>query len=219
MPAEFNNNDADSSRLSLMRLNTLSDCFFALALILLIIFIEKPPADMKPSEEAIRNYLTGQFEVVAAYLVTFISIACYWFFTHNQGKYLRRSDNIHVWLTLIVLLFVGFLPFSNALNVAFPGSLTVHLFYSTIVFLVGLLLCIDWLYATRKDRLVDRKINPEKVNELIVESLVQPIAALISIGGAFVSTVLWQLPFMLIPVAIFIINSLWKRQKNHINIE
>ncbi len=218
MAKEFNNNDADSSRLSLVRINTLSDCFFALALILLVIFIEKPPVDINPTEEEIRDYLGTQLEVVVAYLVTFISIACYWFFTHNQGKYLRRSDNIHIWLTLIALLFVGLLPFSNALNVVFPDSLTIHLFYSTIVFLVGLLLCADWLYATQKDRLVDRKINPGKVNELIVESLVQPIAALLSFGGAFINTFCWQVPFMLIPVSIFVINTLWSRKKRHSSV-
>jgi len=199
----------ESSSISLKRLQTLTDCFFALALILLVVFIEKPPVDMAPTEEAVRKYLFGQLDVVVAYLVTFMNIAFYWFFTHNQAKYLRRSDGVHVWLTILALMFVGLLPFSNALNIAFPESLTAHIFYSAVVFSVGLAFCVDWLYATRKDRLVDRSINPGTVEEIIVESLVQPIAAFLSFAGALIGAFWWELPFMLVPVAIFIINKLW----------
>lgn len=204
----------ESSRISLKRLQTLTDCIFALCLILLIIFIEKPPEGMKPTEENIRKYLFDQLDVVGAYIVTFLNIAFYWFFTHNQGKHLRRSSGVHVWLTILTLMFVGILPYANALNAAFSDSFTVHIFYSSVVFLVGLLFCIDWLYATRKDRLVDRSISPGTVEELIVESLVQPIAALLSFAGAFLGTFWWELPFLLIPVAIWVVSKMWERRRS-----
>lgn len=203
----------ESSRISLRRLQTLTDCIFALALTLLIIFIEKPPVNMEPTEEAIRKYLFGQLDVVAAYIITFMNIAFYWFFSHNQSKHLRRSDCVHTWLTVLTLMFIGLLPFSNALNVAFPDSLTVQLFYSSVVFFVGLLFCIDWLYATRNDRLVDRSISPGTIEGLIVESLVQPVAALLSIIGAFIGTFWWKAPFVLVPVAIFVISRLWEHRR------
>jgi len=194
------------SRHSLTRLHTLTDCVFALCLLLLVVFIEKPAASMAATEEAIRHYLFGQVDIMMAYAVAFVNIAFYWFFSHNIGKYLRRSDNVHVWLTLLTLLFVGLLPFANGVNAAFPQSLTVHLFYSSMVFLVGLVFCADWLYATRKDRLVDRSLGVGTVEGLIVESLVQPIAALLSLGGAFISTFCWGLPLLLVPFAIFAVN-------------
>jgi len=200
----------ESSRISLRRLQTLTDCIFALALTLLVIFIEKPPVNMEPTEEAIRKYLFGQLDVVAAYIITFMNIAFYWFFSHNQSKHLRRSDGVHAWLTVLTLMFIGLLPFSNALNVALPDSLTIHFFYSSVVFFVGLLFCIDWLYATRGDRLVDRSISPGTVEGLIVESLVQPVAALLSFGGALISTFWWEMPFLLTPVAIFAISKFWE---------
>ena len=203
----------ESSRISLRRLQTLTDCIFALALTLLIIFIEKPPDNMEPTEDAIRKYLFGQLDVVAAYVITFMNIAFYWYFSHNQSKHLRRSDGIHTWLTILTLMFIGLLPFSNALNVAFPDSLTVQLFYSSVVFFVGLLFCIDWLYATRNDRLADRSISPGTIEGLIVESLVQPIAALLSIGGAFIGSIWWEAPFLFVPAAIFVISRLWERSR------
>jgi uncharacterized membrane protein len=203
----------ESSSISLKRLQTLTDSFFALALILLVVFIEKPPQDMKPTEEAIRNYLSGQLDVVTAYLVTFINIAFYWFFSHNQSKYLRRSDGVHTWLTIITLMFVGLLPFSNSLTVAFPASLTVNIFYSCVVFLVGLLFCLDWFHAAGKDRLIDRSLNADRIDQLSVESLVQPAAALFSLGGAFIGTLWWQVPYLLVPVATFAVSTLWARKK------
>jgi uncharacterized membrane protein len=201
------------SIISLRRLQTLTDCVFALALILLVVFIEKPPAGMKPTEASIKRYLFGQLDTIAAYVITFMNIAFYWFFNHNQSKHFRRSDNVHVWLTLAALMLVGLLPYSNALTVAFGQSLLVQLFYSAIIFAVGLILCIDWLYATRKDRLVERALGQGTVEELIVECLVQPVAAILSFGGALIGTFWWQLPFICAPVAIIAISALWRRRR------
>jgi len=241
----------DRSPVALTRLQTLTDCFFALSLLLLVIFIEPPPTTMNPTEENIRAYLGGQLKVMGIYLVTFINIAFYWFFSHNQSRYLRRSDGVHTWLTVLALMFVGLLPFSNALNMTFPESLTVHLFYSAVVFLVGLIFGIDWLYATRKNRLVDPapesdpaesddearvqdmapqprqaegRMTPEPASPaparraldgLKVESLVQPLAALLSFGGAYIGTFWWSLPFLLVPVAIFGTIQGWKLQQEN----
>jgi uncharacterized membrane protein len=197
------------SEISLRRLQTLTDCIFALALILLVILIEKPPEGMKATEENIKRYIIGQLDTLVAYIITFLSIAFYWFFNYNQSKHFRRSDAVHVWLTLITLMLVGLLPYSNSLTVAFDHSFSVHIFYSIIVFVVGLFFCADWLYATHHDRLVDRSIKPGTVEELIVESLVQPVAALLSVGGAMIGTFWWQLPFLLAPFAIITISRLW----------
>jgi uncharacterized membrane protein len=203
----------ENSLISLRRLQTLTDCIFALSFVLLVVFIEKPPEGMETTEENIRKYLFGQRYIITAYLITFMNIAFYWFLSHNQSKYLRRSDGAHVWLTIISLMFIGLLPFSNALNVAFPESLTVHIFFSSVVFFVGLFFYLDCLYATRRDRLIDRFKDLDAVSELIVESLVQPVAAIVSLGGAFIGTFWWEFPFMFVPVAVFIINRLWKRIK------
>jgi len=161
---------------------------------------------MNPTEENIRKYLFGQLDTVLAYLVSFINISFYWYFSYSQGRYMRRSDGVHVLLTMLTLMFVGLLPYSNAMTTAFTGSLTVHIFYSCIVFLVGLFYCADWLYATRNDRLIDRSTGADTVEELIVESLVQPVAALLSIGGAFIGTFFWELPLMLVPFAVLLIS-------------
>jgi len=205
MPNEQKETQA-TSFISLSRLHTLTDCVFALCLVLLVIFIDRPMEDMNPTEENIRNYLFGQLDTVLAYLITFINISFYWYFSYSQGRYMRRSDGVHVWLTIITLMFIGLLPYSNAMDVTFTGSLTVHIFYSCIVFLVGLFFCVDWLYATRNDRLVDRSIGEATVERLVVESLIQPIAAIASIGGAFIGTFWWELPLMLVPVAVLLVS-------------
>lgn len=212
LSAEQKENDIDS-KVSLRRIQTLTDCAFALALMLMVVFIEKPPDDMKPTEENIRKYLFGQGDVLTAYFITFMNISFYWFFSHNQSKYLRRSDGIHVCLTVLSLMFIGLMPFSNALSVVFPESLTVHIFYSCVVFLVGSVFCLDCLYALLKGRLFDRSTNHGAVEELIVESLVQPGAAILSLCGAFISKFWWEFPFMLVPFAVFVISRLRKRIK------
>jgi uncharacterized membrane protein len=203
----------DNSAISLKRLQTLTDVIFAVCMLGLLLLIEKPPQDIKSTEVAIQKYLFGQFDVITAYLVTYINIAFYWFFSHNESKYLKRSNGVHVWLTILTLMTVGLLPFANSLSVVFPSSMTVQLFYSSIVFFVGLLFCADWVYATRKDRLVDRSIDSDIVENLIVESLVQPVAALLSLAGAFWGYIWWQLPFLLVPVAEITLNRLWARRR------
>jgi uncharacterized membrane protein len=203
------NDTGDLSIKSLGRLSTLTDAVFALAMILLVIFIEKPPAGMSPTEENIRNYIAGEFGTVVIYLLGFINIAFYWLFTHDTGLLMKRSDFVHIMLTFLTLMFVGLLPYCNALSGVFPESLSARLFYSAVVFLVGLLFCADWLYAIRKNRLVDRSADEGSADALIVESLVQPAAALLSVPGALLGKFWWELPFLLVPFATFGINRLW----------
>ncbi len=202
-----------ASRISLGRLRALTDGIFALTLVLLVIFIEKPAEGMIPTEDNIKRYVLGQLDALVAYFITFLNLATYWFFNHNQSIYFRRSNGIHVWLTLLALMFVCLLPYSNALNVVFDRSFFTQVSYSALTFVIGLIFCIDWLYATSGDRLLDRSTTSGTVERLIVESLVQPVAALLSFGGALIGTLWWVMPFLFAPFAILAISHLWERRR------
>jgi uncharacterized membrane protein len=203
------------AEISLRRLQTLTDCVFALALVLLVLFIEKPPQELlaHPTEKGIMQYLLGESDTIIIFVVTFVMIALYWFANHDQSKYLRRSDDIHVGLTLVYLAFIALLPFTNGLNMVFRHSLLVHIFYSSVVFLVGFISYVDWIWASRNDRLIDSTTGSDIILATTIETLIQPCAAVLSFGGALIGTLWWQLPFMLAPVATIILKKVWPNRK------
>ncbi len=204
-------NTDEAGSISLRRIQTLTDSVFALALVLLVLFIEKPPREVlaNPTEEAIRRYLLGEADTIIIFIVTFVTIALYWFANHDQSRYLRRSDDVHVALSLVYLILVALLPFTNGLNMVFRQSFLIHIFYSSVVFLVGLISYMDWILASRNYRLIDSKVGPDEVLNITIETIIQPLAALVSFGGALIGTFWWQLPFMVAPVITLILKKTW----------
>ena len=52
---------------------------------------------------------------ILGYVLSFLLLAVMWVSHHNIFHYLKRVDRTLIWLNIIFLLSVGFVPFSTAL--------------------------------------------------------------------------------------------------------
>ncbi len=95
-------------------------------------------------------------------------VGIYWVAHHNTFNYIKRSDRILLWLNLLLLLCIVFIPFPTALIGQYPEQQISVVIYGGTLVITGLALQLLWWYATSNYRLVDRDIDPQLVQSFIL---------------------------------------------------
>jgi uncharacterized membrane protein len=93
------------------RLEAFSDGVFAIAITLLVIEIAVPHVE----EGELASALAAQWPSYAAYAVSFAVIGIMWVNHHGLLELVARVDRPLLFLNLLLLMFVAFVPFSTAL--------------------------------------------------------------------------------------------------------
>jgi uncharacterized membrane protein len=138
--------------LPLDRFNAFSDGVFAIAITLLALEISIPHADVR-----VLPALREQWPEFLGYFISFAFIGGIWIAHSGVTKYLKRADTESYTMNLLLLLFVGLLPFSTALMVThLDGSdarFSVAL-YGVNLLLASLVLSLLVLYVAREPSLL-----------------------------------------------------------------
>src|SRR5438045_8938069 len=93
------------------RIEALIDGIFAVALTLLVLDIKLPENVAYPTNEALWSRLVELQRHFAIYAISFIVIGIYWVAHHVQFHYVRYTDRRLIWINLLFLLLLSFLPF------------------------------------------------------------------------------------------------------------
>jgi uncharacterized membrane protein len=140
------------------RIEAFSDGVFAIAITLLILNVQVPPA----STGHLGAALTRQWPTYTAYLISFAFIGIMWVNHHRLFNHIRRSDNGLMFLNLLLLLGVSVVPFPTALIAAHyyaPGrTLAAAVFNGTYV-LIAVFFNILWRHIVRGGLLDLRRRN------------------------------------------------------------
>ncbi len=94
------------------RFESFSDGVIAVAITLLVLYIDVPAPGQKQS---LLDGLTDQWPAYAAYATSFITIGIIWINHHVMLGRLRRPDHAIMMLNLLLLLTIGVLPFATHL--------------------------------------------------------------------------------------------------------
>ena len=160
------------------RLEAFSDGVFAIAITLLVLNIRIP--DTTNLGQALR----GQWASYLAYLLSFLTILNLWVNHHNIFQYIARSDHWFLFINGLLLLGVCVLPFPTALLAQYftTDPFTATLVYAAVFTYNGLSYYVLWTYASTTMRLLDRRLDPIKIQKLSRRYLTNPpfyVAALI----------------------------------------
>jgi len=98
------------------RLEAFSDGVFAIVITLLILDIRFP--DVEYSQFA--TTLVSLLPRILAYVMSFIIIGLYWIVHHNSMHAMRKTDRGFLWLNILLLLCVSFIPFPTSLLGRYP---------------------------------------------------------------------------------------------------
>jgi uncharacterized membrane protein len=173
------------------RLETFSDGVFAIAITLLVLEIRVPHVE---DSESLLVALLGLWPSYLGYAVSFLQIGVIWANHHNRFRLLERSDHVLLFLNILFLLCVAFIPFPTALLAEYiQGSegerQTAIAVYSGTLAVTGIFFTLLWLYAANDYRLVNRPLNPRLLRAMTRRYLIGAALYIIAFAIAFISAV------------------------------
>src|SRR5438034_1622955 len=183
--------------LSTNRLEAFSDGVFAVAITLLVLNLQVPQI---ASASELVTRLSALWPKLLSYALSFVIVGIYWVAHHNTFHYIQQSDRNLLWLNILLLMCIVFLPFPTALLGQYPEQRVSVIIYAGTLVLTGLVLQALWWYATSGCRLVDRTIDPRLVQRATRRNLTAPLLYLLAIGISLFSIPASFVLFMLVPV-------------------
>lgn len=190
--------------IGLERLIFFSDAVFAIAITLLALDIRLPAPAAALTDDQLAAELLGLGSKYLAYVISFLVIGTFWFGHHRRFRYIRRYDRRLVWLNLLLLMCIAFIPFPTGVLSEY-GNRTATIFYAVTIAVTGLLSGALWWYAAWHDRLIDPALHPRHRRYEQLAPLIIPVIFLGSIGLAFINAQLAMYSWCLTLVAAWLI--------------
>ncbi|MDQ3590051.1 MAG: TMEM175 family protein, partial [Actinomycetota bacterium] len=173
------------------RIEAFSDGVFAIAITLLVIEIGVPHLDEEPEGTTLFGALLQQWPSYLGYAISFLQIGVIWANHHNRFRFIVRSDHILLFLNILFLMCVAFIPFTTALLAEYlRGSgaeqATAGAVYAGTLAVTALFFTLLWLYAAGNYRLVSRNLDPNLLRAMTRRYVLGAVAYLLTFALAFV---------------------------------
>ena len=168
------------------RLEAFSDAVFAVAITLLILEINIPEG------EHLWEQLKDQWPSFASFFVSFWVIGIIWVNHHGLLDHLKRIDRPVLYLNLLVLMTVVFIPFSTALMAEHlkPGESderVAAIVYALAFLAMGLAFNVFWTYIVKHRRELGVEIPDEEVRRMSVGFMIGTPLYAVALIMAFIS--------------------------------
>src|SRR5215510_2100748 len=125
------------------RLEAFSDGVFAIVITLLILDIRFPDVDYSQFWVTLNSLLPR----ILAYVMSFIIIGLYWVTHHNSMHAIKKTDRVFLWLNILLLLCVSFIPFPTSLLGRYPFQAGPIIIYGATLIASNLVGYIMILYV------------------------------------------------------------------------
>ena len=171
------------------RLQAFSDAVFAIVATIMAIPLKLEQKDLH-ADFVLKDYLYHLYPRFLVYLFAFILVVDTWYSHARIFSVVEQVDDVILWLNLLSLLFISFLPYGMSLISHFqdsrPEGFSVAVSTcSTIIILTGVAMVIMVLYAFRKQALLhpelagNTKIRSLKIG-LLITLAVNPLLAIVA---------------------------------------
>lgn len=196
------NEDDEVAEEGMGRILALSDGVFAIAITLLILEIAVPATT---GDAGLPKALLGLWPRYLAYVLSFVVIARFWVTHHLAFRLIARYDAVLVWLNLLLLMLVAFLPFPTAVVGEHNSSPAAAVLYGAAVTLAGIASAAYWWYASGRGRLLRPDVGRTRVRALRARGLAGPVLFALTLPIAafapYTAEILWILVFPLTRIA------------------
>lgn len=157
-PSFPDNLDADPGT-GMERLIALTDGIFAFSMTLLAVDVNIPQLAVTASASQVTDAVVQLVPQMVIYVTSFLLVAVYWQINRRVFRFVKRVDGYAVWLILLQLMCVAFLPVATGLFDTFGDVTAVILLYAGTLTVIGILGQLFWLHAIRA-HLLDESMNP-----------------------------------------------------------
>src|SRR5215213_1935107 len=183
--SRLTNRDKDTGRIE-----TFSDGVFAIAMTLLVIEIGVPHIGGEAEGTTLFGALVTLWPSYLGYAISFLQIGVIWANHHNRFRFIMRSDHVLLFLNILFLMCVAFIPFPTALLADYlrgTERATAGAVYAGTLAVTAVFFTLLWLYAATNYRLIDRNLDPFLVRAMTRRYVFGMVAYLFAFLLAFVN--------------------------------
>ena len=170
------------------RLITFSDAVFAIAVTLLVLDLREPAVS-----HGLLHALLRQWPAYLSYALSFLIVGIIWVQNHLMFRYIRRVDHLFLLINVLFLMWVAVVPFPTGLLARYlenPGEReTATVIYAGIFLVGGLLVNLQWYYASRWGQLLEEGLTREKIRTMTLNYGLGPALYLVDLVLSFISPV------------------------------
>ena len=167
------------------RLEAFSDGVFAVAITLLILEITVPTGDH------LWHQLKEEWPSFASFFISFWVIGIIWVNHHGLLDHLKRTDRLVLYLNLLVLMTVVFIPFSAALMAGHLKSgadeKVAAVVYALAFLAMGIAFNLFWTYIVKHRRELGVEIPDAEVRRMSVGFMIGSPLYAVAVIVAFIS--------------------------------
>ena len=149
--------------LRLHRLLFYADGVYAIATTLLAVELVLPEAAADLHGRELLDSLIESWPRALAFVTSFLFIANFWVGHNMLFHQIRRFDGGLMWLTLLQLLCIAFLPFPTSVVGEHVSDPVAQQFYLVSLLVNGLMMWAIWWYMSSGHRLVDPDLSPRVI--------------------------------------------------------
>ncbi len=158
-----------------------SDAVMAIAITLLVVDLRVPDI-----VESAAHQLGNSLHKIIGFAISFLVIGLFWMGHHRLFRYITALDRPIIFLNLLFLGTIAFLPYPTALLFASSTrEVAPVVFYASCVAGAGLMELAVWLYAIRAKDLVPASVSPSLRRAETAQILPVPVVFGLSIPVAF----------------------------------
>ena len=196
--------------LSTRRLEAFTDGVFAIAATLLVLNLSVDAIGSVSSNAALWHALTLQGPAILSFVISFLLLGLLWTVHVRQFEYIAFVDSTMMWLNIVRLLGVVFVPFATSLNSEFTGYLISQMVLPVTFLFVIACGTLQWFYATNPAR---KLMRPDADPRFISANKVGGISAVVTgIVVVILSAFVGSYAFLLFALGPFI-QRLFTRRK------
>ncbi|HEX8575034.1 MAG TPA: TMEM175 family protein [Flavobacterium sp.] len=187
--------------MSNLRISTLVDGVFAIVMTLLVFDIDTPNIKAPKVDLHLWKELIKLWPKLITYIISFIVLGIFWISHHQQFKFIIRTDRNLLWMNILFLMAVAFIPFSAALISQYPASKEAIMIYGINLLTISSILYFHWEYATYRYRLIKNALQKEFISKVKHKILLTNAYYILAIALSFYSTYLSLAIFILITLS------------------
>lgn len=185
------------------RLASLTDGIFGFSMTILATNLAIPEYLKIATNSQLNQILLMQQHKFFEYMLSFILLAVFWAISLKHFQVTKRTNGPHVWINIILLMFIVMIPFASSVTGNFPDDKLASIFFSLNLFIVGILFLVNWLYLCANTHLLDEKQDMHK-NLGVKRLMVIPLASLVAIVLSLMDISSTHYIFLVIPLVLAI---------------
>jgi uncharacterized membrane protein len=187
------------------RMETLVDGIFAIAMTLLVLGITLPQPQQSLAPAVLSGMIYGLVPQVFLFVVAFLVLALFWLGHHRQFHFVCKVDPALLWINILILIAIVFVPLSTDIAGDYPFVLSTVLLFHANMLMVGLLFAVQWRHITRHEHLCEPVPEGKIVRHWFLRSSLVPAVAGIAVVIAVVSPPLSLLTYLILPAGIYLL--------------